>query len=570
MTPLGASNIERGGKTRDIALIVVAAIAGFFLFYNLDVYALWDDEANTALMAQGVWATGDTCAQLGDNLVAWGDGAMLDGLYDRSQPPLQFYLCAPFVGMFGPTALAARLPFAMFGLVTVIVLLLWARKAANSFEYAAWCVALLGSVSFFLYSRQARYYAPAQAFTLGACWAYWSLLQGGGHARGREGHARGREWLLGLMLAGTLLSNYLCGAALMASLCADYALWGRKQRVLRVREVLGIALPPLLLGIPVIWIWYPLQRYAADALDRSEQGAWLRKVKYCWWFFRDASASQLVSGVLLLVCPWLVKLARSTWYLRIPFAIVVYLLVMGVMAPQGNWEFAAIRYAAPVVLGGLALIVLISSAIYARNRPAGVVILLLASATNLFYLDWATGWPIGPIPKVMPALFVSELLQPQEEPYTPAAEWILQNAPSGSLVAVAPNSGRYPLMYHAPNALYGWQLHPKTAEKRFPGVDARQVRGVDAPDYLVCFGPGSEQLTKDLTRFLPPGLAYTMATAIDRYCIEQYRPEIYLRRFSKPKPYSPQYTIRILRRAPQLDLTPGSPPQPGVWHTGEK
>lgn len=553
-----ATNIGRGGRSREAALILVTVIAALFLFYNLGVYALWDDEANTALMAQGVWATGDTQAQVGDNLAAWGDGMALIGKYDRSQPPLQFYLCAPFVGMFGPTALAARLPFAIIGLATAIALLLWAREAATSFEYGAWCMALLGSVSFFLYCRQARYYAPALAFTLGSCWAYWSLLQG-----------RKREWVPGLMLAGVLVSNYLCVAALMAALCADYALWGRRQRALGIPEVLRIALPVMLIGIPAIWMWYPLGRYASDALDPSAQGSWLRKVRYCWWFFRDASVSQLVAGVLLLVCPWLLRLERNTWYLRIPCAIAVYLLVIGLLAPQGDWQYAGIRYAMPVVLGGLALIVLASNAVYLRSHLAGIALLLLASSTNLFFLDWAAGRPIGPVPRLMPALFVGELLYPQEEPYTPVAQWIRENVAPGSLVLVGPPFARYPLMFHASHAVYGWQLRPETAQQRFPGVDPRQIRGVVEPDYLVCFGPVLQIVKTELNRRLPPGLAYAPVAAIDRFAIDQYRPEIYLRRFGKPRPYPPQFQILILHREPALDRQPGIAPQEGVWRTGE-
>jgi hypothetical protein len=161
-------------------------------------------------------------------------------------------------------------------------------------------------------------------------------------------------------------------------------------------------------------------------------------------------------------------------------------------------------------------------------------------------------------------------LQPQEEPYTPVAEWILQNVPPGSLVAVAPTFARYPLMFHAPGAVYGWQLRPDTAEQRFAGVDPRQVRGAAVPDYLICFGPGFQLLTTDLSQYLPAGLAYTPAIAIDRYPVDQYRPEIYLRRFGKPKPYSHEFQIRILRRAPSLDCPPGAPPRAGVWHTGDK
>ena len=559
MSP-GASNIGPGRKARDAALVLVALIAAFFLFHNLGTYALWDDEANTGIVAQGVWATGDTLAQVGDNLSAWGDGLNLTGRYERSQPPLQFYLCAPFVGLLGPTALAARLPFALIGLGTVIALLLWARKAASSFEYAAWCVALLGSVSFFLYCRQARYYAPALAFTLGACWAYWSLLRG----RGRR-----RELILGLMLAGVLISNYLCCAALMLSLFADYMLWGRTCKRLSLRSLAALALPLLIVGLPVLWIWYPLGRYASDALDPSEQGAWLRKARYCWWFFRDASVSQLVSGVLLVACPWLFRLQRNTWHLRVPCAIGVYLLANALLAPQGGWDFAAIRYAMPVVLGGLALTVLVSGAVYARSHAAGVAVLLLASLTNVLYLDWVGGWLIGPVPKLMPALFIGELLHPQEEPYTPVAQWVRENVAPGALVVVGPTYARYPLMYHAPQAVYGWQLSPETAEKRFAGVDPRQIRGSVAPDYMVCFGPGFAILKAEMSRRLIPGLAYTPVAAIDRYSIEEYRPEIYMRRFGKPPPYPPQFQILIFKRAPALDrLLPGAP-QEGVWHTGE-
>src|SRR5437762_9349402 len=87
------------------------AISAILLFVRLGHYALWDDEANTALIGKGVWATGDTTAVVGHNIVAYRGGADLENLRTRFIPPLQFYMAAPFTGPTAPNAFIARLPF---------------------------------------------------------------------------------------------------------------------------------------------------------------------------------------------------------------------------------------------------------------------------------------------------------------------------------------------------------------------------------------------------------------------------------------------------------------------------
>lgn len=88
----------------------------FFVFFRLGHYALWDDEAGTALFALSVWRTGDTHALLDHNIMAYTYGYELRGLRNRYIPPFAFYLAAPFIGL-GPegSAAAARLPFALCG-----------------------------------------------------------------------------------------------------------------------------------------------------------------------------------------------------------------------------------------------------------------------------------------------------------------------------------------------------------------------------------------------------------------------------------------------------------------------
>ncbi len=48
--------------------------------------------------------------------------------------------------------------------------------------------------------------------------------------------------------------------------------------------------------------------------------------------------------------------------------------------------------------------------------------------------------------------YLGELSIPQKEPFTPTAQWINENVPEGSSVAVEPYYMTYPLMFHASKA----------------------------------------------------------------------------------------------------------------------
>ena len=103
---------SRGISARSTIAIATLVTSAILLFARLGHYALWDDEANTALIGQGVWRTGDTSAVVGHNVVAYHNGAELENLKERYMPPLQYYIAAPFVGPNDPSSFLARLPFA--------------------------------------------------------------------------------------------------------------------------------------------------------------------------------------------------------------------------------------------------------------------------------------------------------------------------------------------------------------------------------------------------------------------------------------------------------------------------
>jgi predicted membrane-bound mannosyltransferase len=154
-------------------VIGVLCIAALFLFARLGHYSLWDDESYTALPALNLWRVGDTSLVFGKNIMAMRSGTLMTNLHERTYQPLMFCIAAPSLGLLGETAVAARLPFALCGLACVALLLHWAwRERLTSTTWLLLALALVGNVSFFLYSRQCRYYAPTILLSVAIAYSY--------------------------------------------------------------------------------------------------------------------------------------------------------------------------------------------------------------------------------------------------------------------------------------------------------------------------------------------------------------------------------------------------------------
>src|SRR5438270_10724098 len=118
--PLPLASVGQRDRTAVYATVFILLAAAVLIFARLGHYPLWDDEAITAMTARGVWRTGDTTARVdGHNILAYRNGLLLRDLKDRFTPPLQFYLLAPVIGLFGESNFICRLPFAVAGLLTV-------------------------------------------------------------------------------------------------------------------------------------------------------------------------------------------------------------------------------------------------------------------------------------------------------------------------------------------------------------------------------------------------------------------------------------------------------------------
>ncbi|MBC7261939.1 MAG: hypothetical protein H5T63_07975, partial [Chloroflexi bacterium] len=168
------------GRLREMTFPALAlVIAGLLLFCRLDDMYLWQDEAETAIIARNFLTFGLPLATDGRNLVQQTDAASVSFRVNYVwifHSWLQFALTALAFAFLGTTTFAARLPFVLVGLATYgffyRFVLRWLKDVRTA-RIAT--ILLLFCVPFILHLRQCRYYALAAFMTLVILDAYLRL-----------------------------------------------------------------------------------------------------------------------------------------------------------------------------------------------------------------------------------------------------------------------------------------------------------------------------------------------------------------------------------------------------------
>jgi Dolichyl-phosphate-mannose-protein mannosyltransferase len=223
-----------------VVLVLITTLGAVLIFANLGDRYLWDDEAETALLAQRVLRFGVPIAWDGRDLISQRCGTDYDANYLwRETPWLQFYVTALSFKLFGAGTLTARLFFGVLGVLSILSLYVLGVALFRDRALALLATAFLTlSVPFLLHVRQARYYAIAALATIWAIYFFFQLI------RNRRGA------LLGLVLAMTVLfhSNYLAGFATAAGLgLALIAFPFDRRATLRLA---GAAVATLVINLP--------------------------------------------------------------------------------------------------------------------------------------------------------------------------------------------------------------------------------------------------------------------------------------------------------------------------------
>jgi len=233
------------GKRWEYIFIALVSMAGCCLFLgNLGNQCLWQDEAQTALISKTILTHKVPLGYDGKNYFSQDLGAEYDKNYLwKWHPWLQFYLVAAAFKLLGISTFTARLPFALFGLASVI-LCYYAGKAIWKDRWAAALAAvlLLLSVPFLLLSRQCRYYSPAAFFPLLGMYAYLEYID------------NKKGFVLLLAVAAFILFHiqFIFWAAFLGSILIHTLLFHRNKLL----PLLVICFIIALLSLPwLIWVY---------------------------------------------------------------------------------------------------------------------------------------------------------------------------------------------------------------------------------------------------------------------------------------------------------------------------
>nr|MBC7244115.1 hypothetical protein [Chloroflexota bacterium] len=222
-TPQPVIVLQRGIEARFLWLLLI--IGMLLLFADLGDIYLWQDEAETAVIARHLLAYGLPLSTNGVTWVQQQGQPFIEFTRDYVwiyHPWLQFALTAAAFAALGSTTVAARAPFALAGLATFCFFYYFVLRWLKDERIArAAAVLLLFCVPFILLARQCRYYVLSALFTLLTVDSYlWLRLE--------------RPWTVPYFVLSSVLlyhSDYLAFPPTLAALLLHLFFFARTRIV---------------------------------------------------------------------------------------------------------------------------------------------------------------------------------------------------------------------------------------------------------------------------------------------------------------------------------------------------
>lgn len=440
-------------------LTVVLAVAMFLMLLGLGNNAFWDDEANTALFARNLNQSGHLAAWDGANVIGFRQGAELNShLVNVYMPPVQYYVAALGLKLFGPTTVGGRLPFVMLGLLSIVALVLTVRWHFRR-RVVEWLPALLVVLNpaYLMFMRQCRYYSVVALLSL-------MLLAGFCHPKKTT-----RSLVIAAAVGGVtalllMLTNYMNAVAIGLVLPLLFHL-GR-YRTRQNLAYLGVVYCALIgVGAYVLVTANPL---ALSVTYKSTVTGLHRVALLLWWHITGLAQFEFFPTITvpLLLGYWFLqrkvpsaKLPREG--LLLCLLLFLYSVTIVAFSPQSidaSTSVADMRYVVVLVpIGAMATAVMLvefsrSATWFGRVTALCVGVLLVT--TNVFTSAFMNKQPLRS------TLF--EYLWENTHDYTTGSETViayLKTLPQGRVVRIIPDFMTYPAMFYAPQQHYCCQLN---------------------------------------------------------------------------------------------------------------
>lgn len=359
-------------KSPIFAALALAALSAVMILPGLGDRYLWDDEAETALLARNVLRYGLPFAYDGRNIISQESGIDYGPDYLWKQTPwLPIYIAAASFKILGISTWTARLPFALLGIACVPSFLLLARRVFRDRTMVALAVlGLLACIPFLVHARQCRYYSTVLFASI------WTLYFLDALYRGE------RRGIPGLVVALTLLfhANYLHFLAGVTGLVvATLAIRPGKKVLVHLSVVLAATLI-----LNIFWVFqYGLMDKGTSAMSSSTPSALFLRMLSCL----IKVDMYLLPAPLLAAFLVLMFTRRNARFLhpsetRLALFLLVMILSYVVMISAPS--FLHFRYLLGMLPAIILLQALVLGFILRKSRMVGVVVISLTLLTDLF------------------------------------------------------------------------------------------------------------------------------------------------------------------------------------------
>lgn len=354
----------RSRMTDCITTVIILITASLLLFSNLGNQCLWQDEAQTALIAQTILTHGIPLGYDGKNCFSQLNGAEYGKDYIwKYHPWLPFYVLAAFFGVFGANQYTARLPFVLFGIATVVLIYFFAMsiwKSRRAGIFAA--VLLLLSVPFLILSRQCRYYSPAIFFSMLSLYAYLGILRG-------SKRASPVFVLSSLFLFQTQFLHYI---ALIAAVIVHSSIFERKYLILI------ILLSSITAVFTIPWLIWTSGLFSSCFDIKPIEHLGSSVIPFMRLIIKWMYPSSILYISLLFAAIWLVKnkmvLLEKKEYISV-FSLLLLFIVLNILFISSTAPCHFFRYLAPLIPACCLLMAFIME--FAARRHIIIAIILL-------------------------------------------------------------------------------------------------------------------------------------------------------------------------------------------------
>ncbi|MBN1384657.1 MAG: hypothetical protein JW983_07255 [Elusimicrobia bacterium] len=413
-------------------------LGGIFLFVSLDDRYLWTDEASTAIFARSIIREGIPKVWDGKNLLIHWDGPIFNEEFiGTEQPWFSYYLTALSFLVLDESTFSARLPFAIIGFITLILIQFWIKKE-NIHKNLPIIVTILAvmSPSFLLYSRQCRYYSLCMLFPVLMLVTYRNLA------------SKSVKSILSFVVVSILFfhTNYLVffcfsGALIICFFLLEFDVQKLKSLIIAFILVGFFTIPWLLFSKS--WVFLG---------EHDSMGFFKNFLKLIISFFRQYDKFGWFPVLLILWIPLgiyikhrfsdIKKIVFYALFCILYTILITFFIAISVDIPP----FAEMRHAVTLLPIMLLLVGWIISEIFSYKSWLGNTILFIVIFTNLFSVNYF----YSTRQRIKSAIFdyLYELAHPVKDPYKEIATFLNYNAKREDLAMVWPFHSVIPLMFY--------------------------------------------------------------------------------------------------------------------------